>query len=457
MTSFSKLIQYGLGFQIKVIGLLLTKRDFLINIIDSLESDYFENISHKWIVDYIITYYSQYHTTPSMEVLSIEIKKLDNEVLKIALTESLREAYKEADAKDVEWIQKEFTNFCTNQQIKKAIIISADLLNVGDYEGIYQIINKAVKSREDKNIGHVYEKDVESRYRDDDRNPVPFPWPVFNDLTEGGAGKGDLVLFFGNPGGGKSWACVCYAAYAAKLGYNVVYYTLELGAGYVGKRFDSVLTGIPLNQLPKSRNSIQEAVDALKGRLIIKEYPPKRASIETINAHLDQLERQEDFKADLVIIDYIDYMKTRSRKDRKEEIDDIFIEVKAMAKERQIPIISPSQANRTGAQKDILEGDTAAGSYDKIMIGDILISIARNRKNKINGDGLWHWIKNRYGPDGLTFSSKMDLTRGKIEISEIPLDDEEFVPRKKKSDQIDLDNDEIGILRNKFKSLSEGV
>mgnify|MGYP003343343905 FL=1 len=183
MTTLSKLNQYGNAFQVKVLGALLTQREFLLNIADSLDSEYFESSAHKWIVDYIVKYFTQYHTYPTIETLSIEIKKIDNEVLRISLTDSLREAYKMSDVSDLEWVEKEFSDFCRNQQMKKAIMTSVDLLNVGDYEGIYSLINTAMKAGEDKNVGLDYNVDIETRYRDDDRRIIPFPWKTFNDLT----------------------------------------------------------------------------------------------------------------------------------------------------------------------------------------------------------------------------------------------------------------------------------
>lgn len=203
MTTLNSLEKYGTSFQIKVIGALLTQRQFLLNIFDSLESEYFGNTSHQWIVDFIIKYFSEYHTIPSIDTLSIEVKKIDNEVLRIALTEALREAYKAADSKDLEYVEAEFTSFCGNQQMKKALMTSVDLLNIGDFDGIRRLINNAMKAGEDKNIGHEYDLDIETRYRDDDRHAIPFPWPTFNELTQGGVGGGDLVLMFGNPGGDR--------------------------------------------------------------------------------------------------------------------------------------------------------------------------------------------------------------------------------------------------------------
>jgi replicative DNA helicase len=456
MTTLQKLSTYGAVFQLKVLGALLTQRQFLLNIIDSLDSDYFESSAHKWVIEYIQKYFSEYHTTPTVETMSIEVKKIDNEVLKISITETLREAYKLSDQSDLEWVETEFSTFCRNQQVKKAILNSVSLLEINDFDSIFQLISKAVKAGEDKTVGLDYNLDIEARYREDDRNTIPFPWATFNDLTQGGYGKGDLVLVFGNPGGGKSWAVTAMGAYAAALGFNVVHYSLELGEGYIGKRYDAVFSSIEVDKLHLHRKEVDEIVGKVKGKVIIKEYPPKRASFDTIESHLQQLEHQNNFKPDLIIIDYLDYMRTRSRKDRKEEIDDVYIAAKSFAKEKGIPIVSPSQANRGAAKSDIIEGDNAAGSYEKIMIGDIILSLARKRKDKVEGTGKWHIMKNRYGADGLTFKSKINTSNGFIEVDDNPIDDDEIETNSKTVNNFsDVDVEERQILQKKFFKLEQ--
>jgi replicative DNA helicase len=456
MTTLQKLNQYGPVFQVKVLGALLTQRQFLINIIDSLDSEYFESSAHKWIIEYIQKYFSEYHTTPTVETLSIEVKKIENEVLRISIAEALREAYKMSDQSDLEWVENEFSTFCRNQQVKKAILGSVQLLEMNDFESILQLISKAVNAGEDKTIGLDYNLDIEARYREDDRNCIPFPWPVFNEITQGGYGKGDLVLVFGNPGGGKSWAITAMGAYAAALGYNVVHYSLELGEGYVGKRYDAIFSGIDVDKLHLHRKEVDEIVGKVKGKVIIKEYPPKRASFDVIEAHLQQLEHQNDFKPDLIIIDYLDYMRTRSRKERKEEIDDVYVAAKAFAKEKGIPVVSPSQANRGAAKSDIIEGDNAAGSYEKIMIGDIILSLARKRKDKIEGTGNWHIMKNRYGADGMTFRSRINTSNGYIDIDQNPVDDDDIETGSQNKAVNDFSNvgaEERQLLQQKFFKL----
>jgi replicative DNA helicase len=444
--------QYGMPFQIKVLSSLLTHKEFLLNIHDILSDEYFDNQAHKWIIKEVMKYYEKYHTTPSMDVLKVELQRVTNDVLKVSIKEQLKSAY-EASEEDLEYVQEEFASFCKNQQLKKALLTSVDFLNAGDYDSIRSMINNAIKAGEDRNIGHEYEKDIESRYREDARNVIPFPWSSFNNITQGGYGSGDLVLIFGNPKGGKSWATIAMAAEAVKLGFNIVYYALELGENYVGKRFDACLTGIPVDEVVNSRNKVEEIASQLPGRLVIKEYPPKRATLSTIESHLEKL----DFKPDAIFIDYLDLLSNRkTRSERKDDIDDVYTDAKGLAKELKIPIISPSQANRSGAEKAILESSHIAGSFDKIMIGDIVISLSRGRKDRLEGTGRWHFMGNRYGKDGCTFfSPKIDTSTGHFEIDESEMDEED-IDTAQKTNKKDIEVSEKKFLKEKFFELGMG-
>ena len=443
---------YGHEYQIKVIASLLTNKEFLINIYDILDENDFTNQSHKWIINEILKYFRKYNTNPTMDVLKTEMKKIDNEVLKISIKEQLREAYK-ASGDDSRYIEEEFSTFCKNQQVKKALLSSVDLLKAGDYDSIKSMLNNALKAGDDRNIGHEYSKDIETRYRENSRNVIPFPWKSFNNVTQGGYGGGDLVLIFGNPKGGKSWAAMAMAAHAVKLGHNVVFYALELGETYVGKRFDAILSQIPVDELDSKRNEIENIIPNIKGKLVIKEYPPKRATLSTIEAHLSKL----DFKPDVIFIDYLDLLSNRkTRSERKDDIDDVYTDTKGLAKELNIPIISPSQANRSGADKAILESSHIAGSFDKIMIGDIVISLSRGRKDRLEGTGRWHFMGNRYGKDGCTFfSPKIDTSIGYFEIEEEEMDEEELT-NYTKTTKSEIENSEKKFLKQKFFELGMG-
>ena len=354
----------------------------MLNVRDVLTVDYFDSDAHKWIIEEIMNYFDKYHTTVTMDVLKVELQKLENEILQVALKEELRNSYA-ASQDDLEYVQEEFLGFCKNQEMKQAILSSADLLKEGDFDGIRNMVEKAMKAGMDKNIGHEYNKDIESRYRENYRPTIPTPWPVLNEGIQGGFGPGDLAIVFGNPGGGKSWTCVAMAAHAVKMGYNVNYYTLELGEDYVGKRFDCYLTGYSIDEVNDHREEVQKLVEGLKGKLIVKEYAPKGATVNTVKSHIQKC-IDMDHKPDLVVIDYVDYLR------------------------------APSKGKFSERKDEVIEGDKAAGSYDKMMVADMCFSLSRMKEDKVLGTGRWHVMKNRYGMDGMTYNLKMDTNNGHI-------------------------------------------
>ena len=451
--TLNSLATYGTAFQVKVLSSLLTHKEFLQNINDVLSEEYFDNQAHKWIIGQILDYYEKYHTVPTMEVLKVETKKVENEVLQLSVKEQLREAY-QASNEDLEYVEKEFSSFCKNQQLKKALLNSVDLLNSGDFESIRGLIDNALKAGAEKNIGHEYIKDTEARYREEARTIVATPWGKFNDLMQGGLGNGDFGLIFGNPGGGKSWTLVALGGYAVKMGYNVLHYTLELGEDYVGRRYDAFFTGKPVDTLHKNKDKVEEIVKELPGQLIIKEYAPGQATINTIRGHIQKCSDLE-FTPDLIIIDYVDLLSSKKRvQDRKGEIDDIYVSTKGLAKELQLPIWSVSQVNRAGAKDDVIEGDKAAGSYDKIMITDIAISLSRKKEDKVNGTGRFHIMKNRYGMDGMTFSVVADTSTGHFEVTDHHFDSSDSPQPIQQIDGTNMNTLDRDLLANQFFQLN---
>ena len=451
--TLNSLATYGTAFQVKVLSSLLTHKEFLQNINDVLSEEYFDNQAHKWIIGEILNYYEEYHTTPTMEVLQVEMKKVENEVLQLSIKEQLREAY-QASTEDLEYVENEFSSFCKNQQLKKALLSSVDLLNSGDFESIRGLIDNALKAGAEKNIGHEYIKDTEARYREEARTIVATPWDKFNDLMQGGLGNGDFGLIFGNPGGGKSWTLVALGGYAVKMGYNVLHYTLELGEDYVGRRYDAFFTGKPVDTLHKNRDKVEEIVKELPGQLIIKEYAPGQATVNTLRAHIQKCSDLE-FEPDLIIIDYVDLLSSKKRsQDRKGEIDDIYVSTKGLAKELQLPIWSVSQVNRAGAKDDVIEGDKAAGSYDKIMITDVAISLSRKKEDKVNGTGRFHIMKNRYGMDGMTFSVVADTSTGHFEVTDHHFDSSDSPPPIQQIEGTNMNTLDRDLLANQFFQLN---
>lgn len=238
------LSSYGYTFQVKVITALLRNRTFLQQVYDILDPKYFESEANQWLIEQIIDYGKVYKSSPTLEVLKYKIQEIEHDVLKQEVVQHLKDAWRYVESEDLTFIEEKVLDFCKNQQIKKAIISSVELLKQGKYDQIKFLVDNALKAGADKVIGHDYISDVEERYTQAVRHVRETPWEVINELTDGGLGKGELGVFVAPAGIGKSWGLINIGAHALKKGQTVLHYTLELNAAYVGLRYDSVVTGI---------------------------------------------------------------------------------------------------------------------------------------------------------------------------------------------------------------------
>ena len=412
----SKLTQYGHSFQIKALGILITDRDFLQQIADIVSPEYFDNDAGKWVIQKILKYFDKYKTIPTMEVFKVEIEKLDKELQSVAIKDILKQSYKASKSTDLEYVKETFLDFCKNQTLKNALMNSVDLLEMGAYDDIRGLIDKALKAGTERDIGHEYIAELEDRFREEARNTIGTPWPLINNLLSGGLGQGDLGLIAGGPGGGKSWALVALGAQAVKLGYTVVHYTLELSEKYVGRRYDACFTEIPVQDIVESKDKVKDTIENLRGGLYIREYPAGQATVNTIHAHIEKCV-QQNIEPDLIIVDYADLLTSKTSKEKRDKLDDIYTSLRGLATELKVPIWTASQVNRSGAREEIIQGDRMAESYSKMMITDFAMSLSRSAEDKENGTGRWHVMKNRYGADGITYDAVMDTSIGKIGIN----------------------------------------
>ena len=412
----SKLTQYGHAFQIKALAILITDRDFLQQIADIVSPDYFDNDAGKWIMRKTLKYFNEYKSVPTMEVFKVEVEGINQELQSVAVKDLLKQAYKASKSLDLDYVKDTFLDFCKNQTLKNALMKSVDLLELGDYDDIRNLIDRALKAGTERDIGHEYMTELEDRFREEARNTVATPWPLINNLLSGGLGQGDLGMIAGGPGGGKSWALVAIGATAVKLGYTVIHYTLELSEKYVGRRYDACLTEIPVGEITLHKEKVKKTIEELRGGLYIREYPAGQATVNTIHAHLEKCV-QQDIKPDLIIIDYADLLTSNASKEKRDKLDDIYTNLRGLATELKLPIWTASQVNRSGAREDIIQGDRMAESYSKMMITDFAMSLSRNAEDKEGGTGRWHIMKNRYGADGITYDSVMDTAIGKIAIN----------------------------------------
>jgi len=414
-----KLQDFGHTFQIKSIASLMKNQSFLEQIHDILDEKHYDNDSLKWVVKECKKYYDEYRKCITLDVFKVKTSEVKNDVQKVAIVENLKEVFRHMESPDLEFIQDKALDFFKNQTLKSAIIQSVDILeSKGDFEQIKRLVDDALNAGTERNIGHEYIEHIEDRYSETARTTVPTGWDVIDDLTQGGLGGGELGVIVAPAGVGKTWVLAAIGANSMKMGRHIVHYTLELNEAYVGLRYDSIFTGIANQNLKYHKEDVQGEMDKLKGDLVIKYYPTKSASVNTLSAHLKRLTTLGT-KVDMVVVDYADILKdTGGAREVRHALGNIYEDLRGMAGEFQIPVWTASQANRSALDEDVIEATKVSESYQKIMTADFVMSLSRKVEDKIGNTGRFHVIKNRFGPDGITFPAKVNTNTGKMEIYE---------------------------------------
>ena len=445
MDNTDTLSKFGTSFQKKIVTSLLFRKTFLPSIFDILDSKIFDSEADRWLVNNIKKYFLEFKKSPTLEALKILIGDIDSDILKTSVIHNLKEVYNNREATDLEFVEKTILEFCRNQSLKNAILKSVDLLQIGEYEQIKAVIDEAMKAGTVADLGHDYIKNVKGRFEESARTTVKTPWDVINEVMDGGLGKGELGVIVAPAGIGKTWMLQCIGSGCIKNGLTAVHYTLELNQSYVGLRYDTILTGIPTANLKYSIEEIEKQVNKLPGNLMIKHYPTRSASVQTLAAHLNQLEIQ-NIIPDVIIVDYADILRdTSGIKEYRLALGNIYEDLRGMAGEYDIPIWTASQANRSSLEEDVIEADKVAEAYSKVMTADFIMSVSRKATDKIANTGRVHVIKNRFGIDGVTYPANINTNIGKIEIFE-----GNSWQGKEQTNKMDSDEMLTGFLKNKY-------
>ena len=420
MSNVDNLITFGFGFQSKVIAALLTDIKFLEQSFDILHTEYFESIANQWLVDIIRSYYEKYKKVPTLDVFKVSLADVNDDIKRATIIDSLRAVTNQYGATDLPYAKERFLDFGRNQELKKAILKSVEFIERGEYDAVKQEIDRASKAGTSREIGMIYKESLDKRISDTMRNVVETPWPVVTEIMDGGLGKGELGVIMAGPGVGKTWCLALIGAWSVLNNKNVLHYTLELAEEQIGLRYDAYYSGFATNEIKYHKDEVQKKLDTLKGNIIVKWYPTKTAGVNTIVAHM-QRAMTLGFQPDLVIVDYADLLKGymhHGEAKKRFELENIYEELRGTAGEFQVPIWTATQANRSSLEEDIIGAGMVAEAFSKIMIADFVMSLSRKTTDKIMNTGRVHIIKNRFGPDGLTFPSSMNASNGNIQIFE---------------------------------------
>ena len=448
---FSK---FGKDFQEKLVQLILEDRTFCDQIKEVLDIGFLELKHLQLFTKKVFQYKDKYETHPSYKTMATILRsELDNEneAVQQQIRSYFARIYKsDAGVESSEYIKEVSLDFCKKQKLKEAMMKSVNLLQRSSFDEISVIINNALKLGIDNNFGYDYLKDFEKRFEIKARDPITTGWVELDNITKGGLGNGELGVVIAPTGTGKSMALVHLGAEALKIGKNVVHYTLELQDTFVAIRYDSCLTEIPLNDVYGFKDLILEKVEDLAGQLIVKEYPTKSASTNTIKNHLDKLRRLGD-DIGMVIVDYGDLLRPNTiNREKRIELESIYEELRAIAQEFSCPVWTASQTNRSGLNAEVITMESISEAFNKCFVADFIFSLSRTVEDKITNTGRIFVAKNRNGPDGIIYPIYMDASKVNIRVLKSEGETPFTMAAKTSKEQADL-------LKEKYKDFKKEV
>ena len=409
---------YGKSFQETLAQLILEDRPFCDQMEEVLEVPFFELKYLRLFVTKIFDYRAQYKVHPTSKIVA-SILRTDVGDENEAVQKQVRDYFSRTlinSAADIGYIKHTALDFCKKQNLKKAMIESANLLQNSSFDEIKTVMDNALKLGTDNNFGHDFKKDFEARYVFKARNPVSTGWDKIDGIMRQGLGKGELGVVIAPTGAGKSMALAHLGSEAIKAGKNVVHYTLELAEAPTGHRYDSCISGVALSDLFDFKDDVFEVCGAVEGELIIKEYPTKTATPNTLRAHLDKL-RKKDHRVDMIIVDYADLLKSNGKyQEKRNELESIYEDLRGIAQECDCPIWTASQTNRSGLNAEVVTMESISEAFSKCFVADFIFSLSRTTQDRQTNTGRVFVAKNRNGPDGLVFPIHMDTSKVSIKV-----------------------------------------
>ena len=413
--SFSR---YGKAFQEGLVQIIYEDRPFADQITEVLDINFLELEYLRVFVEKIINYRDRYGTHPSVEaVITMLRTELDHE--EEIVRKQVREYFAKITSKeatDINYIKEQSLDFCRKQNLKEAMMKSVGLLQSCSFDEISKTINDSLKLGSDNNFGYDYLADFEKRFIPKHRLPVTTGWKQIDDICGGGLGKSELGVVIAPTGAGKSFCLVHLGAQGLKEGKVVVHYTLELGDTIIATRYDSCLTGYPLSDIINFKDEVYEEIKDIEGKLIVKEYPTKSASTNTIKSHLNKLIKR-GIKPGMIIVDYADLLKpVVVRKEKRNELESIYEELRGISTEFGCPIWTASQTNRSGLNAEVITMEQISEAFNKCFVADFIFSVSRTIEDKQNNQGKIFIAKNRNGPDGMIYDIFMDPSNASIKV-----------------------------------------
>ena len=446
---------------------LIYNEDYSRKVLPYLKEEYFSSQSEKVIYSLINNYINKYNALPSKEALTIDLSNLSNvseDTFKTAKNDIETFAYDEKT--NIEWLLNQTEQFCQDKAIYNAIMSSIQILDNKKGElttgSIPKILSDALAVSFDPHVGHDFIEDAPARYEFYHQKEVriPFDLDYFNKITQGGLPKKTLNICLAGTGVGKSLFMCHLAASHLLKGLNVLYITLEMAEERIAERIDANLLDVTLDDLkalPKDiyDKKIARVKNKTTGKLIIKEYPTASAGSANFRHLLNELRLKRSFTTDVIFIDYLNIcMSSRIRNGANVNsytyIKAIAEELRGLAVEFNVPIISATQTTRSGYSSSDLGLEDTSESFGLPATADFMFGLSTSEELEALNQIMVKQLKNRYGDPGTYRRFVVGIDRAKMRLYDVEQDAQTLIEDKPVMDNTTFGQEDHE--RNKPKS-----
>lgn len=394
---------------------LIKNEKYARRVLPYLQEEYFDRLSDKKIFANVETYINDYNRCPTFEELVIDISKDKglNEHAINEIDETIKEMKGSLETPDFQWLVDHTEKWVKERALFNGIADSIEIIEgrdkTHDTGAIPEILTKALSISFDPSVGHDWSENAEDRFEfyAQKEQKIATSIEMLNKAFNGGVEQSTLNIFLGPPNGGKSLLLCNEAAFQLKNGKNVLYISMEMGEIQIAKRIDANLLNIPMDDLsitPRTQllNRVQNLKKSTLGRLKVKEYPSRSAHAGHFKILIDDLYLKQNFKPDVLMIDYIGIcasakLKMGANVNTYTFLDNVASELRALAQQLKIPIFSAHQYNRGGSSNSDPEMDDIADSFALNFIADSIVAIVRSEELTQRGQIMLKQIKSRYG------------------------------------------------------------
>lgn len=411
---------------------LLKLSDYNKKVIPFLQEDYFTDPSERLLFQTIKNFTLKYNAAPDIDSLKIEIdgsaatEDQEKKILGI-----IEEICTDSPAPNNDWLIKTTEEFCQEKAVYNAMMKCIDIMSnknkLLQKGSIPSLLSEALAVSFDPYVGHDYMEDTNDRFDYYHRvlEKIPFDLDLLNKITKGGLPRKTLNIILAGTGVGKSLFMCHLAASCLMQGKNVLYITLELAEHEVAKRIDANLMDIAIdNLMVLSRDMYDKKMEKLKaksnGKLIIKEYPTTGAGAAHFKALLNELALKKSFKPDIIFVDYLNICASCRIKPggagMYEYVKSISEELRGLAVEFNLPIVSATQTNRTGFASSDLELTDTSESFGLPQTADFMIGLISTDDLKKRGQVMVKQLKNRYGDQSIDERFFLGIDRSKMKL-----------------------------------------